>query len=61
MDKYRIEPGSVYEYNAEQGAYLRVGRLLPGEPAAAAVRRIQENRAEAEAMEAAGITPDRER
>lgn len=42
MSKYRFESGSVYEYSAEHGAYIFIGKLN-GRTRAQFIREYEEN------------------
>jgi len=43
MEKYRIDEfGTVYEHNATQHAYICIGKKLPAESDAEAIKRIEE-------------------
>jgi hypothetical protein len=42
MEKYRVESGHIYKYDAEKKAYLHCGRILPWETKKQALKRVKE-------------------
>jgi hypothetical protein len=54
MDQYRVETGHIFKYAKEQRAYLHVGRILPGETKAQALKRVKDAQEEQDLAESSG-------
>jgi phosphoserine phosphatase len=55
MDQYRVdETGNIFKHVKEQRAYIHVGRILPGETKAQALKRVKEAQEEQDLAESSG-------